>query len=75
MSANKKIKLPKGWWMELDPSTRPAGEFQGFVFAPFARDSASLNFALDMGTTSGDLEIPIPEEVLKELEKYAELYG
>lgn len=75
MAANKVIKLPMGWKLELDPSTRPEGEFQGFVFSPDGRESASLAYALEVGTTSGNDECEIPQAVLTELEKYAEQYS
>jgi len=73
--ANKKIRLPLGWWMELDGSTREPGEYQGFVFAPGGRESASLAFALEVGTTSGTEEIDIPPTVIQALQPYAEQYS
>lgn len=70
-----KIRLSRGWYMVLDGSTREEGEYQGFVFHPDGHESASLAWALDVGTTSGVEEYPIPPEVLKDLEQYAERYS
>lgn len=64
---NTTIRLPKGWTLELDDSTREEG-YQGFVTAPGGRDSASLVAARAMGMTTGD-EIEIPAEVMAEIEK------
>ncbi len=64
------VDLPRGWTLEI--VSRDDGTPQGFVIAPDRKESASLNFALSMGTTSGDREIPIPRDVLRELEYYEE---
>ena len=70
------IHLPKGWTIECDASTRENGECQGFVFSPKkqgkVRESASLNFAMDCGTTSNGTEMEIPREVMDAIEDYAE---
>lgn len=64
----KTIRLPKGWTMVLDDSTREEG-FQGFVTSPGGRDSASLAAARAMGATTGSEDIEIPAEVMAEIEK------
>ena len=70
----KRIRLVKGWYMELDSSTREEGE-QGFVFSPDGRHSSSLACAIGTGMTSDTDEIEIPQEVLAELEKYEDQYA
>ena len=62
MKTANRIKLPLGWYMELDDSTRDEG-YQGFVFRPDGRESASLAFAREVGTTSGDDETELPPAV------------
>jgi len=67
------VDLPLGWTLEI--VSRDDGTPQGFVFSPDRRESASLGFALGMGTTSGDLEIPIPRAVLNILDRQYEEYS
>jgi len=55
-------------WREIERDVYVA---QGFVIGP-GRSSASLNFALECGTTSCDKELPIPKSIMYQLEKYAE---
>lgn len=64
----KTIKLPMGWTLELDSSTREEG-YQGFVFSPRGVDSASLTFARACGETSGGIDIEIPDKVMAEINK------
>ncbi len=64
---NSKWKLTFEW-NEVDRDQFVA---QGFVSGP-SHSSASLNFALECGTTSCENEIPIPPTIMKQLEKYAE---
>ncbi len=58
------IRLPRNWKMEFlmnwDAETP---WLQGFVLAPDGKNSASLAFARDMGTTSCDDEIELPHQV------------
>lgn len=71
---SNKIKLPMGWWMEIEP--RGEGEAdQGFVFSPDGRESASLACALGTGMTSGNDEREIPAKVLEALQQYEEKYA
>lgn len=53
------IQLPKGWKMSL--VERERNDWQGFVESPCG-DTASLVFARECGTTSGD-DIPLPDIV------------
>lgn len=55
-------------WHELD---RDEYVVQGFLIGP-NHSSASLNFALECGTTSCDKEIPIPDTIMNQLQKYKE---
>lgn len=55
-------------WKEID---RDEYVIQGFLLGP-NRSSASLNFALECGTTSCDQEIEIPPTIMKLLKKYEE---
>jgi len=64
---NSKWKLTFEW-NEVDRDQFVA---QGFVSGP-NNSSASLNFALECGTTSCDKEIEIPATIMKMLEKYKE---
>ncbi len=64
---NSKWKLTFEW-NEIDRDQYVA---QGFVIGP-NHSSASLNFALECGTTSDEKEIEIPATIMKQLEKYAE---
>lgn len=59
------IRLPKGWTMSFVMNWDAETPYlQGFVHAPFDRDSASLNCARHEGVTSGGEEIEIPHIVM-----------
>ncbi len=57
----KEILLPLGWRMTLCEHESGEG-WQGFVESPCRQDTASLAFARQCGTTSGE-DIPLPEKV------------
>lgn len=68
----KDIVLSGGWKLTFETVDRDGEDFiQGFVIGPRGHGSASLTCALATGATS-DTDEPIPEKVLKELEKYEE---
>jgi hypothetical protein len=77
MSEEQKLPAPvifnSNWSLSFDWTERDRDQYviQGFVSGP-GRSSASLNFALECGTTSCDKEIPIPKSIMAQLEKYKE---
>ena len=63
------IRLPKGWTMYLCMNWDAETPYlQGFVHCPEKKESASLNFARQMGTTSCGDDIEIPQVVMAVLE-------
>ena len=60
--------LGRGWTLEPDEYLNDCDAYDWTVLAPGGMDSASIAFAIDVGTTSGDGEITIPESVMKALE-------
>lgn len=58
----------RGWILEPDDCPNDPGVYDWTVLAPDGMNSASLAFAIDVGTTSSDDEITIPESVMKALE-------
>ena len=56
--------MPRNWKMEFVMNWDAEFPYlQGFVLAPDGKNSASLAFARDMGTTSCDEEIELPDIV------------
>lgn len=66
----KNYPLGSGWVLDCEPGNA-SGEFFWTVISPDQRHTASLDFALEVGTTSDDEEKPIPASVLKAAEKLA----
>ena len=62
----------KGWTVVCDDGSAP-GEYVFTVFAPDRAASASLAFALERGSTSGDNEIQLPASVYTRLAGLAQL--
>ena len=63
----RKHNLGNGW--VLEPTPAESGRYYWDVLAPDGINSASLDFALEVGTTSCDHEIRIPRSVLAALDE------
>jgi len=58
------IRLPHNWKMEMVMNWDAETPYlQGFVYSPDGKNSASLAWARDLGTTSCDDEIELPHVV------------
>jgi hypothetical protein len=70
------IRLPLGWYIVLDDSTREVG-FQGWVHSPNGRATASITAAIETGmaldASRGD--VPIPQAVVAALAPHEEQYA
>jgi hypothetical protein len=63
------IRLPKGWTLYLCMNWDAETPYlQGFVHCPNNKESASLNFARQVGTTSCGDDIEIPHVVMAAIE-------
>lgn len=71
------IELSLGWRLEF--CWKDIGEeediIQGFVMSPGDKESASLAFAVEVGTTSDGSEMEIPTVVMNELKQYYDEYA